>query len=96
MPDRVKIGFKDYIVTRINDNVVSYNKVCYGAINFNNCEINISTLYSDDIQKCTLIHEIIHGIDDIYMLDLKEEQVEQLAKGLYAFIKDNSDMFKTA
>ena len=56
--------------------------------------IEISISHSLDTQKCTLVHEILHGIDEMYKLGLKESQVEQLAKGLYQMIKDNPDMFK--
>ena len=56
--------------------------------------IEISTSHSLDTQKCALVHEILHGIDEMYKLGLKESQVEQLTKGLYQVIKDNPDMFK--
>lgn len=94
IPDKVKICFKDYKVNKIDGTVINDNKVCYGSIEYSEGHINISTLYSDDMQKCTLIHEIIHGIDELFNIDLQESQVEQLAKGLYGVIKDNPEIFK--
>lgn len=93
MPEVVKIGYKDYRVNKVNDNVVYENKVCYGNIEYDKGEINISTLYSEDQQKCTFIHECLHGIDDIVEANLTEDQVRLIAKGLYDFIKLNTNMF---
>ena len=34
--------------------------------------IEISTSHSLDTQKCALVHEILHGIDEMYKLGLKK------------------------
>lgn len=91
----VKIGYKNYKVNMVDGDVVDNNSVCYGNIKFDEGNINISKLYSKDQQECTLIHECLHGIDDIVEAGLNEEQIRKLGKGLYAFIKDNPDMFKS-
>lgn len=44
-------------------------------------------------KKATLCHEIIHGLDDMYCIGLKEKQVEKLGNALYMLILDNSEMF---
>ena len=36
---------------------------------------------------------MVHGIDELYNIGLKEKQVEKLAVGLYMLIQDNPDMF---
>lgn len=92
--DKVKIGYKDFKVNLVKDNVVDENKVCYGNIEYDNGNINLSMLYSEDQQKCTFMHECIHGIDDIFEVGLEEDQVRKLAKGIYQFIKDNPEIFK--
>lgn len=94
IPDNVKIGYKDYKVTMVDGHVIDDNKVCYGCIEYNDSNINISKQYSIDQQKCTFLHECIHGIDDVVEIGLDEDQVRQLAKGLYQFIKDNPEIFK--
>ena len=94
IPEKVKIGFKTYEIKKINDDVIADSKVCYGSIQYNDGIVNISTLHSEDLQKCTLIHECIHGIDDIFDIGLEEEQVVQLGKGIYQFVIDNPGMFK--
>ncbi|MDI6617889.1 MAG: hypothetical protein QME45_04315 [Clostridiales bacterium] len=94
IPDKIKIGFKDYEVQKVKGNVIDDKDICYGVIHYDDCFIEISTIYSDDTQKCALMHEVIHGIDDIFDIGLEEKQVQQLAKGLYEVIKDNPGIFK--
>lgn len=94
IPEQARIGFKDFHVNMIDGNVISDYKVCYGNIEYDNGNINISALHSEDQQNCTFIHECLHGIDEVFEIGLEEEQVRKLAKGIYTFIKDNPDIFK--
>lgn len=94
IPGEVKIGYTNYNVNIIEGNVVDDNKVCYGAISFDDGEIKLSNLYNDDLKKCTFIHECIHGIDNAMEIDLDEDQVRKLGKGIYQFIKDNPNIFQ--
>lgn len=93
IPNKVRIGYKTYKVNMIGGDLVDGNKVCYGTIKFDDGDINISKLYSKDQQQCTFIHECLHGIDDIVEAELSEDQIRKLGKGIYAFIKDNPDIF---
>lgn len=93
IPDKVKIGYKDYKITMIEGNLISDNTVCYGTIEYDNSNINISKLYSKEQQECTFIHECLHGIDDIVEAKLTEDQVRLISKGLYDFIKSNPKVF---
>ena len=93
IPSKVKIGFNNYTVNIISGNIIDGNKVCYGNIEFEKGFINISNLYSEDMQKCTFIHECLHGLDDIVEAHLTEEQIRLMAKGLYSFIKENNEIF---
>lgn len=92
--DTVEIGYKNYNVNMIDGNVIDGNKVCYGNIEYDNGNINLSKLYSNDQIKCTFIHECLHGIDEIMETNLDEEQVRKLSKGIYQFIKDNPKIFQ--
>lgn len=89
IPKNVKIGYKDFEVNLVPNKVIDEDVICYGNINHNDQIINISSLYGEDQQKMTFIHECLHGIDDMAETDLTEDQVRKLAKGLYSFIKDN-------
>jgi hypothetical protein len=42
---------------------------------------------------CTLLHEIIHHLDDKMIIGLKEAQVDRLAVGIYQVLKDNKLQF---
>lgn len=44
----MQIGYRIYKVNLIDDHVVDETKVCYGNIEYDKGEINISTLYSED------------------------------------------------
>ena len=89
----VKIGYKRFKVSRVEEEVVHGNRVCYGRIDLDNDEIVLSKLYSQSQQECVLIHEVLHGIDDVVEAGLSEEQVRKMGKGLYMFIQDNPNLF---
>lgn len=95
IPDKVKIGFKDYTVNRIDGPVISDNCVCYGDVTYDTGIIRLQdTGLSEDMKQCVFIHECIHAIDDMLKINLSEEQVKELSKGLYSLVKDNLEMFK--
>lgn len=50
-------------------------------------ELNINIDMPIDQQESTIIHEIVHCISDMLILKLKEDQVNNLAIGLYPVVK---------
>ncbi len=94
IPEKIKIGYKDYEVKKVNDKLFDNDTLCYGVIHYNVGLIEISSIYSEDTQKCALLHEILHGIDDIFDIGLHEEHIVKLAKGLYQVIKENPEVFR--
>jgi hypothetical protein len=92
--NNVKIGYKDYKVNMKDHDIYVRGKECYGEINYDEETISIGCKFNENQIKATFIHEIVHGIDDMYGADLKEKQVEMLGNGLYKFIIDNPDIFK--
>jgi hypothetical protein len=95
IPNKVKIGFKDYVVNRVDGPVISDRLVCYGDITYDTGVIRLQNVdLSEDMEQCAFIHECVHGIDDVAETNLTEEQVEKFSKGLYALIKDNPEIFK--
>lgn len=93
IPDKVKIGYKDYKINMKDGNIIDDNAVCYGNIEYDEGNINLSKSYTIDQQKCTCIHECLHGIDNAFDIKLSEEQVTKLGKAIYTFIRDNPEMF---
>lgn len=51
--------------------------------------INIDTTLPDPLRQETLLHEVIHAINDIYGLDFKHEQVNLLSVALHQVFTDN-------
>jgi len=94
--EKVKIGFKDYKVIQAPGPLVNDNSLVYGYIEYDNGEIHIANDHSIDTDNNTFVHECLHGIDDVVGIGLTEEQVNKLAGGVYAWIKDNPDIFASS
>lgn len=54
-------------------------------------EIGILLQPANDYNQDTGLHEVIHAIDEIISIGLRERQVHQLAAGLIAVIKHNPE-----
>lgn len=93
MLDEIKIGWKNYKIIKTNPkhNLIEGGNDCYGEIDYNKREIYLNYLLNDEEQnKATLIHEVLHGISDMYNLELSEDIVSRLGEALYIVLKDNS------
>lgn len=91
VPDIVEIGYRDYEVIQTEEPVILNNAICYGIIEHDKQEIKLDKKYKKDQLLCTLIHEVIHGIDADLNIGLEEEKVELLGIGFYKFLKHNLD-----
>jgi len=49
-------------------------------------EIIVSANYTEDLQKSTLLHELIHIVSQANDIDLSEKEVLALEAGLYSVI----------
>ena len=95
IPDKVKIGYKEYEIKKVDYPILVDGKECYGSIEYNQYVIKINNNFKDTHQEATFWHEILHGIDEMYANNqLEEKDVELLSKGLFMFFKDNPDLFK--
>lgn len=89
---QIKIGWKTYEITNASPNasLIIGGDECYGQIDYDKELILLSDKYTGtDQAKATLVHEIIHGISEMYHLDLDEAMVERLGDALFTVIKDN-------
>lgn len=93
IPESVKVGYKDYQVVKV-DNLDDGTNLLFGEVMYHDEVIKLANKYPENQMKCTLIHELVHAVDDMLGIDLKEEQVIKLGAGLYQVIKDNPDMFR--
>lgn len=91
---KVKIGWKYYeiINKEMDSDLIKDGQECFGRIDFDKQVIYLNSAYSKEQREATLIHEILHGIDNLYQIDLSEKQVALLADGLYTVIKDNGGL----
>lgn len=92
IPEKVKILYKEYTVEEI-ENLHDGGVDLYGQIHYLTEKILLNVNSSDEQKKATLIHEVIHGLDEMYGIGLKEKQVEKLGNALYMLLRDNPKMF---
>jgi len=95
IPSKVKIGYKNYTVELTDAPITVNGRECYGSIDYNDYIIKINKTYKEDQQKATFLHEVLHGISEMYMNSrLTEEDIELLGRGLYTFFVDNQEAVK--
>lgn len=61
----------------------------YGICDFSKTEILVNRDFGKDHQKDTVIHEIVHAIDEDLDLGFSEKQVRNLGCALYQVFKAN-------
>lgn len=93
IPKKVKILYKNYIIEK-QKNLHDENGDLYGQICYLPERILLNEDSSEEQQRATLIHEMIHGMDEMFNIRLKERQVEKLGNALYMLIEDNPDIFE--
>lgn len=95
IPNKIKIGWKKYRVVRRNPKreLVEVANYRWGEIDYDKRELVINESADKQNAEATFIHEIIHGISEMYKLDFEERTVEILGDALYTFVKDNPKIF---
>lgn len=93
IPEKVRILYKEYDIEH-QKNLHDGGCELYGQIHYLPEKIYLNPDASMAMQKATLLHELLHGLDEMYGIDLKEKQVEKLGNALYMLIKDNPKMFE--
>lgn len=67
-----------------------------GLARFNDQQIWIGNIFSDQTKKIALWHETLHILSDAYNLKMNEEQVKFLTHALIALVEDNPTVFKNS
>ncbi|WP_270396283.1 hypothetical protein [Mediterraneibacter massiliensis] len=93
IPEKVKILYKEYDVEE-QGNLHNSGGDLYGQIHYLPEKIFLNADSSNEQKKATLVHEIVHGLDEMYMIGLKEKQVEKLGNAIYMLIRDNPQVFE--
>jgi len=91
IPDKIKISGIEYkiIIKKPADCDLSEESF-RGAADYKKCIITISSLYTQEGQERTLLHEILHVIDDDYKIGLSEENIRRITSSLYQVLKENN------
>lgn len=93
IPEKIGILYKTYSVQQV-DNLHDKGDDLYGQIHYLSEQILLNEKASTNQKKAALIHEVIHGLDEMYRIGLEEEQVEKLGNAFYMLIQDNTGMFE--
>lgn len=89
LPKQITIGGKLYKVYRRNK-IIKDNEACWGYCDTDKCEIEITTRnVSVDHQLETLLHECLHALEEHLDIEMDEDDIRKLSKGIYALLKDN-------
>jgi hypothetical protein len=94
IPEKVKIGGKEYVVLEVYKNSLGDGKVA--EVNFKNLTIEIDEACHPLFKEESLIHEILHTLFVFLNFDFDDEEdiVERLSEGIHMLIKDNPEMFE--
>ena len=94
IPNQVKILGHD-IVIRYEDTIKLDKREESGIASFTDGTILLARQchdlpISEDVKAETFIHEVLHFVNEAMTMGLTEKQVHRVARGIYAFIKDNN------
>jgi hypothetical protein len=93
IPGKIKVLYKEYTVeetVNLHDN----GGDLYGQIHYLPEKIFLNVDAREEQKKSTLLHELIHAMDEIYSIGLKEKQVKKLGNAFYMLQKDNPELFE--
>ena len=93
LPKIIDVLGKKFKVIQIQESDTEYENDS-GFMHLSNQEIGIRMYSAGDINHDTILHEVIHAVDEILHLRMKENQVHQLAAGLIAVLKQNKELAK--
>lgn len=97
IPDKVKIGWREYNIIQDEHRTSDDGGDLYGQIEYEKNQIYLYDKQGEENKIVTLLHEIIHGI--FYMSGqtewrTNEDLINCLSENLYQVIKDNPELLK--
>lgn len=93
IPGKIKVLYKEYTVEE-TANLHDNGGDLYGQIHYLPEKIFLNVDAKEEQKKSTLLHELIHAMDEIYSIGLEEKQVEKLGNAFYMLQKDNPELFE--
>jgi hypothetical protein len=91
IPQKVNIGgiiFNVNLISGKSGNTL-HERDYLGNIDYEKCIITADKDLNEQMVDITFMHEVMHGIANQYGVDLEEEDVERLARGIYQVLRDN-------
>lgn len=89
IPKRVKVGPYDYALARKEIVLGADRSELWGHYDPTAQVITLASNMSEQREATAFFHEVIHAIDELVCVGLREKQVEVLAPALYEFLRDN-------
>jgi hypothetical protein len=90
----IKIGYKDYSVSLADEIIDTESKKDADGIHrVYTSEIEIKKDLMPVFENHVIIHESIHGLEEIYDIHFTEKEVDLLATGFISLLQDNPDLF---
>lgn len=91
-PKTLKIGGFTYTVKLQSH--LSRDSSALGKSCGNQQEIMLDDGLTDQLAQSTFVHEVLHQLSFVYDLKLDEDAVLRLEAAIFAFIRDNPDIYK--
>lgn len=91
IPDKVKIGpiVYDVVIEKFNHNSLTEDKL-WGHIEHDECKIYVNGNVESQTLDVILFHEVLHGFERTYGLNLKENDVIRISHAIVDFLKENN------
>jgi hypothetical protein len=67
---------------------------CYGNVNHTNMVIKLDPAFPEWRIKQTILHEMLHIVENVFGMDLEEGQLENLTIGLDIMLRENPEIFR--
>jgi hypothetical protein len=93
-PKETKIGYTKYQIEYVDELTDQQDEALYGRIDLGNNLIKICKNFNLQTQKATLLHEVLHGIDNFIGTDLDENETVSLSNMLYLWMLENKETVK--
>jgi len=89
-PAKVKVLGQTFSISYVNGAPLDEDDM--GECSVDSLTISVRDGLPPEKERLVLTHEIVHAIEDVLGLRLKEKQVEGLETGFYALIRDNPSL----
>ena len=89
IPNKLDILGQDFKIKKMKSLSDENGQVLCGCSIAVAQEIHINTSFPQEVQECTLIHEIVETLNTMLELELPHPTISSLETGLYQVLKTN-------